>query len=165
MEDPETVEMLNVFYSLDFTAEAKPQESWTLDLREEGWRKKGISLVREGWVRDQLSRFNTHKSMGPDERYPWVLRELADVAKSLSIIFEKPWRTGEVSSYRTKKSVTPMLKGPEGGPGKLLPSQPQLLPWKGNGRDHSGGPEGSSAIKATAAYNKRNGKMNQFPLN
>lgn len=64
-----------------------------------------------------------------------------------------------------KKSVTPMLKGPEGGPGKLLPSQPQLIPWKGNGRDHCGGPEGSSAIKATAAYNKRNGKMNQFPLN
>lgn len=98
MEDPEKVEIQNVFYSLDFTAETNPQESWTLDLREEGWRKKGFPLVREGWVRDQLSRFNTHKSMGPDEMYPWVLRELVDVAKSLSIIFEKPWRAGEASS-------------------------------------------------------------------
>lgn len=34
------------------------------------------------------------------------------------------------------------------------------LPWKGDGTDHSGVSEGSSAIKATVVYRKKNGKMN-----
>lgn len=136
-----------------------------MDLREEVWRKKEFPLVRESWVRDQLGRVNTHKSSGPDGVYPWVLRKLADVAKSLSIIFEKSWRIGEMFRYRRKANVTPILKGQEGGPRKPLMSQPQLLLWKGNGTDHSRGPEGSSVIKANVVYKKRNGKINQFFLN
>lgn len=46
--------------------------------------------------------------MCPDEKYPRVLTELADmVAKPLSMIFEKPWSPGEVPGDRKKGSVTP----------------------------------------------------------
>jgi len=40
---------------------------------------------------------DTHISMGPSRIHPRVLRELADViAKPLSIISERSWRTGVV---------------------------------------------------------------------
>lgn len=132
-----------------------------MDLREEVWRKKDYPLVREDWVRDQPGTVNPHKSMGPDGMYPRVLKELADVAKSLPIIFENHGEQ-ERCPVTGEKPVTPILKGQEGGPGKLLVSQPQLLPWNDIRTDHSGG---SSAIKATVGYKKRNGKINQFPLN
>jgi len=49
--------------------------------------------------------------MGPDGMHPQVLRELADViAESLSIIFERSWRTREVSENWRKAKVTPIFK-------------------------------------------------------
>jgi len=51
------------------------------------------------------------KSMGPDGMHPRVLRELADViAETLSIIFERFWRTGEVPKDWRKAIVTPIFK-------------------------------------------------------
>ncbi|GAB0208953.1 mitochondrial enolase superfamily member 1 [Grus japonensis] len=70
--------------------------------------------------------------MGPDGMHPRVLRELADViAKLLSIIFERSWRTGEVPEDWRKASVTLVFrKGKKEDPGNYRPVSLSSIPGK-----------------------------------
>ncbi|GAB0186019.1 mitochondrial enolase superfamily member 1 [Grus japonensis] len=111
MEDTEKAELLNAAFVSVFIAKAGPQESQTLEAGEKVLRKEDLPLVEKGRVRERLGKLNIHKSMGPDGIHPQVLRELADVISvSLSIIFERSWRTGEVPEDWRKANVTLVFK-------------------------------------------------------
>ncbi|CAM4587958.1 unnamed protein product [Lepidochelys kempii] len=73
-----------------------------------------------------------HKSMGPDELHPRVLKELtAVIAEQLAIIFENSWRTGEVPDDWKKANVVPIFKkGKKEDPGNYRPVSLTSVPGK-----------------------------------
>ncbi|CAM4611179.1 unnamed protein product, partial [Lepidochelys kempii] len=83
-------------------------------------------------VRDYLEKLDVHKSMGPDELHPRVLKELAAViAEPLAIIFENSWRTGEVPDDWKKANVVPIFKkGKKEDPGNYRPVSLTSVPGK-----------------------------------
>ncbi|TRZ11837.1 hypothetical protein HGM15179_015274 [Zosterops borbonicus] len=124
-----------------FTAKASPCECQTLEGRRNVWRKEDLPLVEENQVGGHLDRPNNHKSMGPNGTHPQIHRPqwdtpmsgegIADViAEILFIIFEKSWRSEELSEDWRKASVTPAFEKQEGGPRKLQSASPSLCPGK-----------------------------------
>ena len=88
--------------------------------------------IQEETVRDLLLQLDCHKSMGPDEIHPRVLRELAEViAEPLSIIYQCSLLTGEVPEVWRLASVTPIYKkGCREDPGNYRPVSLTLVPGK-----------------------------------
>ncbi|CAM5079740.1 unnamed protein product [Natator depressus] len=128
-EDVEKANVLNAFFASVFT---NKDSSQTAALGIATWGVDGQPSVEKEVVRDYLEKLDVHKSMGPDELHPRVLKELADViAEPLAIIFENSWRTGEVPDDWKKANVVPIFKkGKKEDPGNYRPVSLTSVPGK-----------------------------------
>ena len=74
-------------------------------------------------MRGHLRNLNKHKSIGPDEMHPRVLRKLADIVDNpLSVISNRSWHSGEVPVDWRKGNIVPIFeKGRKEDPGTYQP--------------------------------------------
>ncbi|KAK4825829.1 hypothetical protein QYF61_002952 [Mycteria americana] len=132
-KDEEKAEVLDAFFASVFNSRANCSlGTQPLELEDRDGDQNGAPIIQGVMVSDLLHHLGTHKSMGPDEIHPRVLKELADVfTKPLSIIYQQSWLTGEVPADWRLANVTPIFKkGRKEDPGNYRPVSLTSVPGK-----------------------------------
>jgi len=121
------IERASVFSSKGSSHTTRAAES-----KGKSLEKEDLSAVSEDQVQDHLKNLKAHKSTGPDEIHPQVLRKLEDeVAKLLPIIFQRSWPSGEVPTDWKRGNKSPIFKrGRKDDPGNYRQVSLTSVPGK-----------------------------------
>jgi len=141
-QDMEKAAVFNDFFASVLTSKCSSHTTQDTEGKGRDWKNKELPTVGECQVRDHVRNLKVHKSMGPDEVHPWVLREHADaVVKALSIIFEKLWQFGEVPGDWKRGNMNSIFKkGKKKDPSLSFShsSKSHFCAWQDSGADPPG---------------------------
>ena len=132
-KDKEKADVLNAFFASAVNSQTGySQGSQPPVLKDREGEQNKPPVIQKQAVHDLLCHLGAYKSMGPGGIHPRVLRELEEeVAKTLSIVYQQSWLTGEVPDDRRITSVTPIYeKGRKEDPGNYRPVSLTSMPGK-----------------------------------
>ncbi|KAJ7423793.1 rna-directed dna polymerase from mobile element jockey-like [Pitangus sulphuratus] len=106
----EKAEVFNPFFASVFNMDDGPRGSQCPDLEDHDCKHDQLP-VKPGMVQGLLLQMDPYKSMVPHEIHPKFLKELADVIiKSLSIIFETSWESGDIPAEWKLANIDQVFK-------------------------------------------------------